>query len=481
MRSGLASHLYGSTLSAVRLIAALALVLTGTLFLIVSPDPVKAQSGAPEVRVIDLDAVINIVSARYLKGAIKNANDDNVELIVIEIDTPGGSLDSTRDMVTDILASEVPIVVFVSPEGAQAASAGTFISAASGLLAMAPATNIGAASPVDGSGNDLPDTLASKVTQDTAAFIRSIAEERGRNSAALEDTVLLATSYSASEAVALNIADLIARDLDELLELIDGRSIQTFEGEKTVRTSGASIDRVDMSFIDRILSFLADPNIAFLLISLGTVGVIVELWNPGLWIPGTLGVAFLVLGWVGVGNLDFSWAGVIFLALAILLFVLESQADGVSYFGIAGALALVIGGVFLVGRFTDPNLPQGTQTVSFWLLGILGGSALGFVLWLSWQIGLTRNTPEWVSAGTTASLVGQEALVTTNLNPSGEVHIGGEFWSAGLMNSEFAPAGTGVAKGQHVRVVRIEGVHLIVEPLTGSVTNAGDDSAPANV
>ncbi len=471
-----------------RIGAAISLLVTGAFSLLSGPEPssadLTAQSGSadpPIVRVVELDANIDIVSARFLKRAINRANDDRVELIVIELDTPGGSLDSTRDMVTDILESEVPVVVFVAPEGAQAASAGTFISAAAGLLVMAPATNIGAASPVDGSGNDLPDTLENKVTQDTAAFIRSIAEERGRNVEALEATVLVARSYSASEAVDLNIADLIARTIPDLLEQVDGMTIPTFDDSVTVQTESARVERRGMPFIDRIISFLANPNIAFLLISLGTVGLIVELWNPGLWIPGTLGVAFLVLGWVGIGNLDFSWAGVIFLALATLLFVLESQADGIGYFGVAGGIALVIGGVLLVGRFTDPNLPEGTQTVSLWLVGILGASAIAFVIWLTWQIRQAAKSPVWYSEGATAGVVGQEALVTMDLDPVGEVHVGGEFWSAELADSEFLPPGSVIRKGDHVRVDSIDGVKLFVKPLRDGLSRPGDGSARANV
>lgn len=471
--------------SAIRPIFGLILITVG-FFLLVAPTEFAyaksaEQSERPVVRVVELDSSIDIVSARYLKRVIDNANADNIELIVIELDTPGGTLSSTRDMVTAILESEVPVVVFVSPEGAQAASAGTFISAASGLLAMAPATNIGAASPVDGSGEDLPDTLDSKVRQDTAAFIRSIADERGRNADALEATVLEATAYSANEAVELEIADLIARTIADLLQQIDGRSIPVFEGSVTVNTTDARIENRSMSFVDRVLKFLANPNIALLFISLGTIALIVELWSPGIWIPGTLGIAFMVLGWVGVGNLDFSWAGVIFIALAILLFVLESQAPGVSYFGIAGSIALVIGGFFLVGRFTDPDLPGGVQTVSIWLLVVIGGSLLAFILWLSWQIRQAAKSPLWVSAGATSDLVGQEALVTSDLDPEGEVHVGGEFWSAELAGAEFAPPGTIVRKNDKVRVVRVEGMQLFVKPLRGGITSQDDNSAPANV
>lgn len=452
---------------AVRLTVAVLLLLTGALFLTSHQQPLSAQSGGPVVRVIELDTTIDIVSARYLGRSIDSAIEDAVELIVIRLDTPGGSLDSTRDMVNSILESEVPVVVFVAPEGAQAASAGTFISAASGLLAMAPVTNIGAASPVGSAGEDLPDTLSSKVTQDTAAFIRSIADERGRNSDALARTVTEAAAYSANEAVDLGIADLIARDITDLLAQVDGRSIPAFESEVTVNTTGARVEQREMPLMDRVLGFLANPNIAFLLITLGTIGLIVELWNPGLWIPGTLGVAFLVLGYVGVGNLDFSWAGVIFLALSIVLFILEAQAPGVSYFGIAGTIALIIGGIFLAGRFTSPDLPGGIQTVSLWLVGALGGTVLAFVLWLTWQIRQAARSPVWVSAGASSTLVGQEALVSMDLDPEGEVHLSGEYWSAELVSAEFSPPGTTVPKGKKVRVVRVDGVHLFVEPLSG--------------
>ncbi len=472
--------------AAIRLLLAASAIAFGAFLLSFERTPDAAaqsasQSNSPVVRVIELDSTIDIVSARFLKRAISSANDDAVEVVVIELDTPGGTLDSTRDMVTTILESEVPVVVFVSPEGAQAASAGTFISAAAGLLAMAPATNIGAASPVDGSGNDLPDTLESKVKQDTAAFMRSIADERGRNTSALEATVTDAIAYSANEAVELNVADLIARHIDDLLVQIDGRSIPTFESSVTVNTSGARIERRGMPFVDRVIAFLANPNVALLFISLGTIALIVELWNPGLLIPGTLGVALLVLGWVGVGNLDFSWAGVIFLALAILLFILESQAPGVSYFGIAGSIALVIGGFFLVGRFTDPDLPGGVQTVSIWLLVVLGTVILSFILWLSWQIRQAAKSPDWTSAGASEGIVGQEALVTMDLDPEGEVHVGGEYWSAELVGAEFTATGRTVRKDEKVRVVRVDGVHLFVEPLRRGISHRDEGESPVNV
>jgi membrane-bound serine protease (ClpP class) len=213
------------------------------------------------------------------------------------IDTPGGLLDATRDIVEAILGSDVPVVVYVAPEGAQAASAGTFVGAAADILAMAPTTNIGAASVVSSDGSDLPDTMNRKASKDAAAFIRSIAERRGRNAQALEDTVLNADAYSATEAVELGVADFVVDDYQQLIDLLNS-GVSGVNGEvHNFDLSDVNTTTMDLSFLERLLGFISNPDIAFLLISLGGLGVIVELWNPGLWIPGTLGVLFLILGW----------------------------------------------------------------------------------------------------------------------------------------------------------------------------------------
>lgn len=449
---------------AVRLALAALLLTLGTISFVL-PNAANAQETAPVVRVIHLDADIDQVSSRYLRRSIDNANSDQVELIVIRLDTPGGSLDSTREMVAAILESETPIAVYVGPGGAQAASAGTFISAASGLLAMAPATNIGAASVVDGSGEDLPSTLEKKVTEDTAAFIRSIAVERGRNADALEATVREAKAYSATDAIDLGIADLIANDLADLLAKADGLTIATHSGEDVISIANARVQEKNMPLIDRILDFLANPNIAFIFISIGTIALVVELWNPGVWIPGTIGAALMIIGFVGVGFLDFSWAGIAFIALAVLLLALEGQAPGASYFGVAGSIALVLGGIFLVGRFTDPDLPGGTRTVSIWLLAITGGVIISFVLWLAYQIRQAAKSPDYISESSSGALIGQEGLVTVTLEPKGEVHVAGEFWSAELVK------GGRLEEGAPVRVVRVDGVFVFVEPARSGLRN----------
>ena len=267
---------------------------------------------------------------------------------------------------TDIFASPVPVVVYVAPEGAQAASAGTFVAAAASINAMAPATNIGAASVVGAGGEDLPETLQKKANEDAAAFLRSIADRRGRDVDALEAAVFEATAYSAAEAVELGIADFVATDIGDLLSRLDGTEIEVSDGVVTLRTTGTVIERVDMNIIERSLSFLANPNIAFLFISIGGIALIVEIWNVGLWIPGTIGVILLLLGFAGVGQLPFSWAGVGLLVMALVLFLLEAQAPGIGYFGAAGTVCLILGGIFLVGFFGPPEIPGPQIGVSRW-------------------------------------------------------------------------------------------------------------------
>jgi membrane-bound serine protease (ClpP class) len=314
---------------AIRVLLAVLAILVGLFGLsgsIESPffSSVYAQSAdsTPNVVQIRLDGAIDTVAARFIERGIETALTQDSELVVLMIDTPGGLLDATRDIVETMLASQVPIAVYVAPEGAQAASAGTFIGAAADILVMAPATNIGAAAVVGSDGGDLPDTLSEKATQDAAAFIRSIAERRGRNVSALEDTVLLAAAYSASEAVELGIADMIAVDYRSLLRQLDGRELEIGGETIALDLDRAETTTLNLSLLERVLAFISSPDIAFLLISLGGLGVIVELWNPGLWIPGTLGALFLILGWAGVGQLPFSWAGVALIVLSMVLFYL---------------------------------------------------------------------------------------------------------------------------------------------------------------
>jgi membrane-bound serine protease (ClpP class) len=426
----------------------------------VSPPAAFAQAGQAVV-VVDLDGAINRVSERFLEHAIDEANDAGAALLIIELDTPGGLLDSTREMVGAILESDVPIVVYVAPEGAQAASAGTFISAAAALLAMAPGTNIGAAAVVTGTGEDLPETLNRKATEDASAFIRSIAQARDRPAAPLVATILEAKAYSADEALELGIADLVVQSRQALLTELDGRLLATATGDVLVRVADAPVTEVGMTFFERFLGFIADPNVAFLLIALGGLAIVVELFSPGLWFPGVFGVGALIIGWAGIGLLPFSWAGVALLALGLALLAAEAAVQGFGFFGAAGTVALILGGLFVVGFFGSPGLPGASFAVNRWILvGV--GAAVGLgVVWLARAARQSQTGPGYVSVTAHAALVGSVAEVTSRLAPEGEVFVASERWTARLTQG-------GVAEvGEFVRVAGLHEICLLVEPIAG--------------
>ena len=425
-------------------------------------------AAAPHAALMEIDDTIQPISVRFLSRGLKDATDGQAQFLVVVLDTPGGLFSSTRDMVRDILSSEIPVVVYVSPAGARAASAGTFIAAAAHVAAMAPTTNIGAASPVAGGGQDLPETVEAKAKHDAAAFMRSIADKRGRNKTALEATVLNAESYTATQAKEEGIVDLVARDLPGLLTQLDGRSVLV-EGKPEpvlLRTQGLVVRKIEETPIERFLSFIANPDIAFMLLSLGMLGIFIEFLSPGLVGPGVAGAIALALAMVAMGNLPVNWVGVGLLGLSMVLLFIEMQAPGIGVFGVAGVVSFVLGGFLLFGGFRPPPIETPSFRVNIWLIAGVAGAMFGVLLFLVRDLIRTGRlaAAAWASR---PILVGETGVVTTDLSPRGTVHVAGEQWSAVSDSGEPIPA------GQEVLVSEAEGLTLKVfrSPLADKETD----------
>ena len=421
----------------------------------------QAQSQSPHALAITVDGIINDVKTRYIERTITLALDNQAELVVIELDTPGGLLSSTRSIVEVLLESPVPVAVYVSPKGARAGSAGTFLTAASHVAVMAPGTNIGAATPVSATGEETEETLASKIENDAAALIRSIAQERGRNEDALERTVREAASFTVSEALELGIIDLIAEDLEDLLTQLDGRSVQISgeDHERVLATRGLDIRRVDKNVLENFLEFISDPNVSFILLTIGGLGIVVELFNPGLIAPGVVGGICLLLAFLALGNLPVNWAGAAFIIMAVLLAVLETQVSGFGILGVGSIVSFVVGGLLLFNQFGDvsPTLPE--VSVSRWLLAGSAGVLAVSVAYVAWEVYRSRRGGREPSH---PSLIGLAATVTGELDPRGIVQVGNESWTADSQD------GNVINVGESVTVVGVDGLILTVVPSTSA-------------
>ena len=449
--------------------ASLALIALGLLGLYAVPGNAGAQSNtALTARIED---TINPVQARFVARAVEQAAASGATLLIIELDTPGGLYDSTRRIVASLLESPAPVAVFVAPRGAQAGSAGTFITAAAHIAAMAPGSNIGAATPVSGDGADLSETLADKATNDAAALIRAIAAERGRNADALEQTVRTAASYTANEALAADIIDYIAADTADLLAQLDGVTITTAAGARTLQTDDLDLVPVKMQWRERLVNFIANPNIAFLLLSIGSLGLVFEMMTPGLIGPGVAGVICLGLGFLALGNLPFNWAGIAFIVLALVLAALEIFVSGFGALGIGAVISLIIGGLLLFGSFGGGGAPANFTeiSVSLWILAGVGGVLALIAGYLAVEMARSRAGSRWAGAGRrrgaaadsdgrseAGHLIGQTGVVTAALQPRGIVALREETWSA-VSND-----GLGIPAGQQVQVVGVQGLLLTV-------------------
>lgn len=406
--------------------------------------PPRAQDG--HVLVLHVDGPIVPVVARYVERGLERAAKEKASACVIELNTPGGLLETTQQIVQRMLASPVPVVVFVAPAGGWAASAGTFITVAADVAAMAPGTRMGAAHPVAPEG-ELPPTHAKKVTEDAAAWARSIAEMRGRDPRRAEEAVTESRSYTDREALRYKLIDLRARDLNDLLRQIDGRRVRLGTGrEVTIATAGVAVRDLPMSTAEHILHVIANPNVAYILLSLGMLGLMIEFLHPGVIFPGVAGGLALLLGLYGMGTLNASWTGILLIILAFGLFVAEIFVTSFGLLTVAGLGALVFGSLML---FTEASpVPQ----VS---LGAIAGVAVSILAFVAYAArAVWRGQRRRVITGA-EGLIGARAVALTPLNPAGAVLCEGERWSALAEEGE-------IAAGEELTVTGVEGLRLRV-------------------
>jgi membrane-bound serine protease (ClpP class) len=389
--------------------------------------------------------------AEYLDRGLARAVRESAEAVIFQLDTPGGAVDLMNRMVQSMRASAVPIVVYIAPRGAMAGSAGTVITLAGHVAAMAPETAIGAASPVGMQGEDLGETIETKTVEILKATVRSLASGRGDEAIALAEAAIEeAKAATAQEALQVGLIDIIADDLDDLLIQLDGRSVETVSGTQQLQTIGVRIEEVPQSFIEQALQALTNPNIVFLLLTVGVQAILIEISSPGGWVAGFIGVVCLAFGTYGLGVLPVNWVGLIFIITAFVLFILEIKATTHGALAAAGVASFIVGALVL---FNSPGTPS-FQRVSIPLVvsaGIFTAAIFMFVLTFAIR---AQRRPRAVGA---ESLIGRIGVVRKELNPSGSVLVGGELWSAELEDEELV-----VQEGTRVEVVGVEGLRLNV-------------------
>jgi len=411
-----------------------------------------AQTSTPEVLVLEARGPLTPAMAEYLDRGLARAERLPAKLVVLKLDTPGGAIDLMNRMVQSIRASTVPVVVYVSPRGAIAGSAGTVLTLAGHAAAMAPETAIGAASPVGPQGENLETTIATKEKEILKATVRSLAAERGPQAIAMAEAAIEdAKAASAEEARAAGLVDFIADDIDSLLAQLNGYTVTTVAGPVTLHTAGALVIDLPQSLIEQILQALTNPNIVFLLLALGIQAVLIEISSPGGWAAGFIGVVSLALGAYGLGILPVNWFGLIFLATAFVLFVLDVKAPTHGALTAAGLISFVIGALVL---FNSPGTPASDRVSVPLVIAVGLMSAVLFSIVVSFAIRAQRSP---IGVGREA-LIGRVGEARTDLAPQGMVQVAGELWSAGLEDETGSlPSGT------RVEVVAVDGIRLVVK------------------
>jgi membrane-bound serine protease (ClpP class) len=397
-----------------------------------------------------VDSIIHPVSAEYMVATLDRADKDGAALVVFTLRTPGGLVDSTRAIVTRLIAARTPVVVFVAPSGARAASAGFLLTLAADIAAMAPGTHIGAAHPVDGGGQKTDETMAKKMAEDVAAYARTLASRRHRNVTMAAEAVTESRAFTDEEALGADppLVDLSATDLSDLLRKLDGRSVARFDGTMVVvHTAGAEIVPVEMTFRQRVLSTVANPNVAYLLLSLGTLGLTIELWSPGAVLPGVIGGLCLLLAFFAFSVLPVNYAGLLLILFGLLLLVLEIKVTSFGLLTVGGLVSLVFGSMILMDS-TVPELQLSLRVILPVVIGFTGIAALLARLALAAQRRVTVTGA--------AGMVGEWGRALTAIEPAtgGTVATHGEIWQASAVEP--------IPQGSPVRVVAVDGLRLQV-------------------
>ncbi|MFQ5598547.1 MAG: nodulation protein NfeD [Nitrospiria bacterium] len=399
-----------------------------------------------QIQVLHYEGTINPVTSKLITAAISESERTDAEALIVQLDTPGGLDPAMRDIVKAMIASEVPVVVYVSPSGGRAASAGAFIAIAAHLAAMAPGTNIGAAHPVLMGGKEVDEIMKAKMENDAAAYIRSLAERRGRNAEWAEAAVRDSASITEKEALQLNVVDFIAEDIPDLVSQIDGRQVRTSKGEVTLETSQVEIIEISTSFRNRILQIISDPNVAYVLMLLGTTGLIAELYSPGAVFPGVVGAICLILAFFAFQTVPINYAGLLLILLGLSLFAAELVVPSFGILGIGATIALLIGSLMLVDADT-PDLKIS--------LKVIVPSVLSVALLFAFIFRAALHAQKMPIETGIEKLVGQIAIAQKDLSPRGPVQIQGEIWQA--------ESDDPISAGEEAEVVAVIGMKLRVK------------------
>jgi membrane-bound serine protease (ClpP class) len=439
----------------------LLLVLMVGIGILASPRPpiVQAQDSSPEIVILEAKAVVAPPLQSYIKRGLNEADERNAEALILVLDTPGGSVDSTLEIIQDIRASDVPVIVFIGPRGAGAASAGLLITLAGHGAAMAPETAIGASSPINIDGSDIETTAQKKAKEFLGAEARSLAERRGEAAVDLaNDAVFEAKAVSNNEALEAGLVDFVVEDVDELLPELDGFEVEVGGRTRTLNTDNAFRTLIEMSALERFLLFVTDPNVIALLLSIGPIAIIAEIRSPGGWALGVIGVVCLGLAFYGLGVMPVNWLGIVFIGLAIVLFILEISAPTHGILTATGAASLAAGAIIL---FNQPEIaPFGQLSIPL----VIGQSVVIGGVFFAFMVVALRAQSKQPTTGR-EGLIGQIGRVTQDLNPTGTVLVWGERWKAESIDGENIPFDS------EVEIVEADRMRLRVRPKSAEIDN----------